>query len=118
MTIITDINLLKIRRTKIIATVGPSSSEPEIIRELISSGVNIFRQNMSHGDHKFHRQMFNIIREISDEFDHSVAILADLCGPKIRTGKFKNGQIELVANSAIVVTTQGLEGHSGVIPSQ
>ncbi len=118
MTIITDINLLKIRRTKIIATVGPSSNEPEIIRELISSGVNIFRQNMSHGDHKFHRQMFNIIREISDEFDQPVAILADLCGPKIRTGIFKNGQIKLVANSKIIVTTRDIEGDSGIIPSQ
>lgn len=118
MTIITDINLLKNRRTKIIATVGPSSSSEEMIRELISSGVNIFRQNMSHGDHSFHRQMFNIIRVIAAEFDQPVAILADLCGPKIRTGKFKNGQIELVQDAEVIVTTRDVEGEPGLIPSQ
>ena len=55
MSITTQVNLLKKRRTKIIATLGPASSEPEQIEKLINAGVNVFRQNMSHGDHDYHQ---------------------------------------------------------------
>ena len=117
MTIITNINLLKNRRTKILATIGPSSSSAEIIRQLIQEGVNVFRLNMSHGEHEFHEKMYRTIREISAEFPHPVAILADLCGPKIRTGRFRGGQIELIKDEEIVVTTREVEGEPGLIPS-
>ena len=118
MSIVTQINLLKKRRTKIIATLGPASSEPEQIRKLIKNGVNVFRQNMSHGDHDYHRKTYAYIREISDELDLPIGILADLCGPKIRTGKFKNDGIELINNETVVVTTRDVEGKPGLIPSQ
>ena len=118
MSIITQINLLKKRRTKIIATLGPASSEPEQIRKLIKAGVNIFRQNMSHGDHSYHKETYNRIREIAKDLDLPVGILADLCGPKIRTGKFKNGSIELKNNDSVIVTTRDVEGKPGLIPSQ
>lgn len=118
MSIVTQINLLKKRRTKIIATLGPASSEPEQIRKLIQAGVNIFRQNMSHGDHEYHRKTYTYIREISEEMDLPIGILADLCGPKIRTGKFKNGGIELKNNETVIVTTRNVEGKPGLIPSQ
>ena len=62
MSIITQINLLKKRRTKIIATLGPASSEPDQIRKLINTGVNVFRQNMSHGDHDYHEKTYKLIR--------------------------------------------------------
>lgn len=118
MSIVTQINLLKKRRTKIIATLGPGSSEPEQIRKLIKTGVNIFRQNMSHGDHDYHRKTYAYIREISEELNLPIGILADLCGPKIRTGKFKNDGIELKSNETVVVTTRDVEGKPGLIPSQ
>ncbi len=118
MSIVTQINLLKNRRTKIIATLGPASSEPEQIRKLIKAGVNIFRQNMSHGDHSYHKETYARIREIANELEQPVGILADLCGPKIRTGKFKKDSIELKNNETVVVTTRDVEGKPGLIPSQ
>lgn len=118
MSIITQINLLKKRRTKIIATLGPASSEPDQIRKLIKAGVNIFRQNMSHGDHSYHKETYARIREVAKDLDLTVGILADLCGPKIRTGKFKKGSIELKNNDSVIVTTRDIEGKPGLIPSQ
>jgi pyruvate kinase len=118
MSIITQINLLKKRRTKIIATLGPASSSPEQIRKLIKAGVNVFRQNMSHGDHSYHKETYARIREIANDLNQPVGILADLCGPKIRTGKFKKGSIELKNNDTVIVTTRDVEGKPGLIPSQ
>lgn len=118
MSINTQINLLKKRRTKIIATLGPASSDPDNIRALIKAGVNLFRQNMSHGDHTYHQQVYAQIRQIAQEEDQTIGILADLCGPKIRTGKFKNGFIELKNNSTVIITTRAVEGEAGLIPSQ
>jgi len=118
MSIVTQINLLKNRRTKIIATLGPASSEPEQIRQLIKAGVNIFRQNMSHGDHAYHIETYARIRKIAEELNKPIGILADLCGPKIRTGKFKEGSIELKNNESVIVTTRNVEGKAGLIPSQ
>jgi pyruvate kinase len=118
MSITTEINLLKNRRTKIIATLGPASSEPDQIRKLIKAGVNIFRQNMSHGDHSYHKETYAKVRQIAKELDRPVGILADLCGPKIRTGKFKKDSIELKNNESVIVTTRDIEGKPGLIPSQ
>ncbi len=118
MSITTEINLLKNRRTKIIATLGPASSEPEQIRKLIKAGVNVFRQNMSHGDHSYHKETYARVRQIAEELNKPVGILADLCGPKIRTGKFKKDGIELKNNDTVTVTTRDVEGKPGLIPSQ
>jgi pyruvate kinase len=118
VSIITNIDLLKKRRTKIIATIGPASQSPAVIRALIQAGANIFRLNMSHGDHPTHRTVYNHIREIAGELNQPVAILADLCGPKIRTGKFENDQIDLVSGDKVTVTTRDVPGSSKLIPSQ
>ncbi len=118
MAITTNINLLKFRRTKIIATLGPASSDAERITRLINAGVNVFRQNMSHGDHDYHRKTYTLVREIADELEQPVGILADLCGPKIRTGKFNNDGIELEDNATVIVTTRDVMGEPGLIPSQ
>ena len=118
MPIITDIHLLKNRRTKIIATLGPSSDSPEMIRKLIIAGVNVFRLNMSHGDHEFHKTTYKHIRSVTNEIGKPVGVLADLCGPKIRTGKFHAGQINLDNGSHVVVTTRDIIGEPGLIPSQ
>ena len=109
---------LKIRRTKIIATLGPASSEFGQIKDLINAGVNIFRQNFSHGDHKYHEETYLKIRKAAKELDKTISILADLCGPKIRTGKFENDKIELINDQSVVVTTRDVIGNSNLIPSQ
>jgi pyruvate kinase len=118
MSIITEVSLLKKRRTKIIATIGPASQSPLVIRDLIEAGANVFRLNMSHGDHKTHKEVYELIREVATELSQPIAILADLCGPKIRTGKFEDGQIELNSGDKIVVTTRQVIGTSKLIPSQ
>ena len=118
MAIDTKVHLLKRRRTKIVATIGPSSRDPAIIKKLIENGANVFRLNMSHGDHEFHKTCFNHIRKIAEEMSVPIAILADLCGPKIRTGNFRNGQIELIDGTKVTVTTRDVMGEEGLIPSQ
>ena len=118
MSVITEVDLLKKRRTKIVATIGPASSSPEMVEELINAGVNIFRLNMSHGEHETHEKVFHQIREISAKINQTVGILADLCGPKIRTGKFENDQVELVAGKTVTVTTRDILGSASLIPSQ
>ena len=118
MGIVTHINLLKKRRTKIVATIGPASASAEIIEQLVSAGVNVFRLNMSHGNHEFHLNSYRLIREQAARVGLPVAILADLCGPKIRAGKFKGGEIQLVSGTTVTVTTRDVEGEPGLIPSQ
>ena len=118
MSIVTDIKLLKNRRTKILATLGPASDSAEVIRKLIEAGANVFRLNMSHGEHASHENTYKLVRSISDELGKPIAVLADLCGPKIRTGRFKDGQITLVDGEPVTVTTRDVEGEPGLIPSQ
>src|SRR5215510_1197053 len=71
-------------RTKIVATIGPASREPGVLRQLIDAGVNVFRLNFSHGTHDEHSAVLADIRRISREMDRHVAVLQDLCGPKMR----------------------------------
>lgn len=87
------------RNAKIIATLGPSSSSPEMIRALFETGVDMFRLNFSHGSHDDHRERFRIIREVEREVGRPVGILMDLQGPKLRVGKFTNGPVELVRDA-------------------
>ena len=118
MAVKTQVALLQNRRTKIIATVGPASSSPEMLEKLILAGVNLFRLNMSHGDHAGHRAVFETIKSVVTKLGVPIAILADLCGPKIRTGLFKGGSMELVAGQQITVSTTAEKGGNGIIVSQ
>ncbi len=78
------------RNTKIVATLGPASSDHEMIRKLHESGADVFRLNMSHGSHEEIRERHRIIREVEKELDSTIGILADLQGPKLRVGVFAN----------------------------
>jgi len=80
------------RKVKILATVGPASREPEMLRRLLLAGVDSFRVNMSHGDHAGHAETIGHIRALEREFGHPVAILCDLQGPKLRVGEFRKGE--------------------------
>jgi pyruvate kinase len=106
------------RRTKIIATLGPTSSSLAVIERLIKAGANIFRLNLSHGDHDSHRQLFARVRRCEKKLRQPVAILMDLCGPKIRVGKLADGQIKLVEGQQVTVTCRNVTGGAGLIPSQ
>ena len=110
--------LLKTRRTKIVATLGPASSSPEMIAALITAGVNVFRLNFSHGSHEQHRATYDRVRAAARQAGLPVAVLADLCGPKIRTGDFPEGGIVLTPGTAVTVTTRPVSGAPGLIPSQ
>ena len=109
---------LRWRRTKIIATIGPATDSVKRINELIKSGVNVFRLNLSHGDHDYHRKVFKTIRSCSKQADTIVAILMDLCGPKIRVGTFENGSITLKKNARVIVSCRNGVGREGLIVSQ
>jgi len=118
MGIDTKIAGLIYRRTKIVATIGPASWDEKSIEALIRAGASVFRLNMSHGDHQSHSESFQRIRAVADRMNHSVATLADLCGPKIRTGKFLGGSIPLKRRDSIVITTRDIVGSPGLIPCQ
>ena len=83
------------RRTKIIATLGPASSSPEILARLFQAGADIFRLNFSHGTHEDHARRFAMIRELEEKFDRPIGILADVQGPKLRVGRFSGGRAHL-----------------------
>lgn len=83
------------RRAKIVATLGPASSSPDVIRKLFLAGVDVFRMNFSHGDREGHAARFKMVRAVEAEFGRPVGILADLQGPKLRVGKFENGSVQL-----------------------
>ncbi len=91
------------RRTKIVATLGPGSSSPEVILEMMKAGVDVFRLNFSHGTHEEQKQRVDVIRECSDKTGRIVGILADLQGPKIRTHKFKDGQVQLIRGETFIL---------------
>ena len=87
----------RFRLTKIVATLGPASSSPEMIRALFDAGVDVFRLNFSHGTHEDHAERLAAIRALEAELDHPIAVMADLQGPKLRVGAFANGPIALQA---------------------
>ena len=83
------------KNVKVLATLGPSSSDRKMIRSLVEAGADVFRLNMSHGDQEGQRERYELIREIEQELDRPIGVLADLQGPKIRLGTFANGPHEL-----------------------
>lgn len=86
---------MQMRKTKIVATLGPASATPEMIRALYESGANIFRLNFSHGAHEDHKKKLDIIRALEKEVGRPIGVFADLQGPKLRLGAFKDGAIEI-----------------------
>jgi pyruvate kinase len=93
------------RRTKIVATLGPSTDDPAVMRQLILAGVDVVRLNFSHGTREDHASRAALVREIAGELGRDVAILGDLQGPKIRVECFKDGPVELTDGSEFVLDT-------------
>lgn len=98
------------RNVKIVATLGPASSDYKMIRALHEAGADVFRLNMSHGDHAEIAARHSIIRQIEKELNSPIAILADLQGPKLRVGTFKNGEEELVNGANLRLDLKDVPG--------
>ena len=94
----------RVRRTKIVATLGPASGSLETIIDLIEAGVDVFRLNFSHGDREIHKCSIECIRQASKQLNRPTAILQDLQGPRIRIGTFVEGQVELKGGDAFDLT--------------
>ncbi|MBX6369327.1 MAG: pyruvate kinase [Rhodospirillales bacterium] len=87
------------RSAKIVATLGPASSAPEMIRALFEAGVDVFRLNFSHGSHSDHQARIESIRAVEKELGRPIGVMADLQGPKLRLGTFAAGRVRLVAGN-------------------
>lgn len=98
------------KKTKIVATLGPASSDKETLRQMFLSGLNVCRLNFSHGSHEDHAAVVKTIRELNDETGLNVAILADLQGPKIRTNEMENNGVELVNGSIVTIGIEKVVG--------
>lgn len=97
-------------RTKIVCTLGPSSSDRNTIRALANAGADVFRLNFSHGTHPEHLARITLIREVSEEIRRPLAILADLCGPKLRLGEIKGGEAKLAEGEKVTLTSEAADG--------
>lgn len=93
------------RRTKIVATIGPATLDPQVLRELIEAGATTLRLNFSHGTEEDHQRSIRLIRQTSFELNQPVGILQDLQGPKIRLGRFEHGSIALNKGDPFILTS-------------
>src|SRR6266702_4077494 len=98
------------RRAKIVCTLGPATSDPGTITELVAA-----RLNMSHGDHDAHRAAYQAVRAASDASGRSVGVLVDLQGPKIRLGRFAAGPVTLAVGQEFTITGQDVPGDQGEV---
>ena len=99
------------RRTKIVATVGPATLTPDVLRDLIKAGATTLRLNFSHGTQEDHQSSIRLIRQTAFELNQPVAILQDLQGPKIRLGEFENGSITLEKGDPFILTSHPITGN-------
>ena len=103
------------KKTKIVATIGPASASKEILQEMIEEGLNVCRINFSHGTHEDHLKVIQLIRTINDELGTNVAILADLQGPKIRIGEVKDNGVLIEDGSDLIITTEPCLGDNSKV---
>jgi pyruvate kinase len=100
------------KKTKIVATLGPASSDKEVLRQMFMAGLNVCRLNFSHGSYEDHAKVVQTIRELNEETGLNVAILADLQGPKIRTNEMENNGVELINGKEVLIVTEKVLGTS------
>lgn len=97
-------------KTKIVATIGPASSSVDVLRELMRNGMDVCRLNFSHGNYTFYAELIANIRALNEELGLTIAILADLQGPKLRAGEMENGAVELKEGNELLITTETVRG--------
>ncbi|HLW28425.1 MAG TPA: pyruvate kinase, partial [Kiloniellales bacterium] len=88
------------RNAKIVATLGPATSDPDVIRKLFEAGADVFRLNFSHGSHEDHRRNFDTLRRLEAETGRTICIMQDLQGPKLRIGRLEGGRVTLRAGQS------------------
>src|SRR5919202_2464073 len=98
-----------VRRAKIVCTLGPASSSPERLTELVAAGMDVARLNMSHGDYSDHEANLTNVRKAAELADRPVGVLADLQGPKIRLGRFASGRETLVEGETFAITVDDIQ---------
>lgn len=103
------------KQTKIVATLGPASTNLKVIEAMINAGMNVARINFSHGDHAEHGERIDNARSAATVTGQPIAILQDLCGPKIRIGDFSEGAVELKKGDAFTITTRKVVGNKEVV---
>jgi pyruvate kinase len=108
-------SLFPTKQTKIIATIGPATSSPEMLEQLLLAGMNVVRINASHGDHSIHKVVIENIRALDADLGSNTAILVDLQGPKLRVGEIKDGEMLLEAGSELIIRVGEEAGANGVI---
>jgi pyruvate kinase len=109
-------NLLA-NRTKIVATIGPATSSPEVLKQMVLAGMNVARLNFSHGNYQDHAEIVSLLRFVSQELETPITLLQDLQGPKIRVGHLPEGEITLIeGNKITLVPLAQFEGHPDTIP--
>ncbi|MCL2109391.1 MAG: pyruvate kinase [Oscillospiraceae bacterium] len=101
---------MNLNKTKIVCTLGPATADDEVLRNLMKSGMNVARQNFSHGDHKTHEELFNRVKRIREELGLPIASMLDTKGPEVRIKTFKEGKVDLVDRQTFVLTTSECEG--------
>jgi pyruvate kinase len=94
------------RSTKIVATLGPACSKPDVLRRMLAAGADVVRLNFSHGTGRDHVERAELVREVAHALGREVAIMADLQGPKIRVGKFAEGKVELVPGARFILDAE------------
>ncbi|MFC2751472.1 MAG: pyruvate kinase, partial [Metamycoplasma salivarium] len=92
-------------RTKIVATIGPSSNNHETLTNLVKAGVSTIRVNFSHGNEQTHKQVYDLTRQVSKELEVPLSLMLDTKGPEIRVGKMKNDFCEIKANTILTIKT-------------
>jgi pyruvate kinase len=95
-----------VRRTKIVATIGPASRSPEVIRQLFQAGMDVARLNFSHGSHSEHAETVAVLRAVAAELDSPITILQDLQGPKVRVGELPQGQVALDIDDTVMLVPE------------
>lgn len=98
------------RKTKVICTIGPSSSSEKVLKKLILKGMNVVRLNFSHGTYQDHRTKVEVVKKLREELNLPVALLMDTKGPEIRTGSFTNGSVELKDNQTFTFVIEDIKG--------
>jgi len=98
------------RSTKIVATIGPASKDPEVLEQMIAAGMDVARLNFAHGTSEEHAETAAAIRVAAERVGRDVAILGDLPGPKLRIGPVSGGVAELARDSSVVLTGESIEG--------
>jgi pyruvate kinase len=105
------------RRTKILATIGPASATAVVLDGMVRAGLDAVRLNFSHGTHDAHAKAYRLVRDAAHRAGRPIAVLQDVQGPKIRLGRVKAPGLEVPTGSTLVITTRDVEGEGGVVPT-